>query len=285
MHALAADYEIVALTRQGTSASAKTVVQVDLQDPGAAPGLRTALAGGPLTAVLHLAAATPRLGGDDLGEMLAVNAVGTQRLLAGLPAPPGRVGCFSTVDVFGRPAGEEELDERSPVDPATHYALSKYAGEQAARIWCRHQGVPLLTLRLSQVYGPGDPTPKVIPSFCRQAAAGRAPTVRGTGEEVRQPLHVDDVVGAVRAWLARPWLTPTDTVILAGPERTSVRDLARLVMRCAGLAGEPETLPGPAGPPVHYRFRLSHAQDVLGWSPRVGLAEGIESVLRSLHQA
>ena len=97
-------------------------------------------------------------------------------------------------------------------------------------LWARTQGVSATILRLGQVYGSGDPYTKVIPTFCQAVSGGLAPVVHGSGDEIRQPVHIRDVVAAVRAWLRKPPGTTSEILLIAGMEQITIRDLARLVM-------------------------------------------------------
>lgn len=270
--ALATDFEVWALTRS----------EVDLDEPDSAERLRRWLPAQPLEAVLHLAARLP--GGGDLEAMIATNAVGTHLLLAGLPAPPRRFGYFSTVDVYGIPPAKGAISEDSPATPATAYAIAKYAGERLAWAWCRPRGVAFTTFRLSQVYGVGDPTPKVIPSFCAAAAAGSAPAVHGSGAQLRQPLHVRDVAAAAVAWSKLETAAAPEVLLLAGQERVSVLELARLVMSLARLPGSPGTAPGGGERAQSTQaFDTRRTEEALGWRPQVTLETGLREILDDAH--
>ena len=281
--ALHPDYEVLGLSRNSIvpGPSVARRLQVDLSHEEAVGYLRSNLPDQPLDAVLHVAARTPRLGRSDLEGFLATNIVGTQHLLEGLPRAPRRLAYVSAVDVYGRLDESTIVTEDSPVAPVTYYAVSKYAGERVAMLWARTQGVSATILRLGQVYGSGDPYTKVIPTFCQAVSGGLAPVVHGSGDEIRQPVHIRDVVAAVRAWLRKPPGTTSEILLIAGMEQITIRDLARLVMKLADIPGNPGTASTNASYiPGHHRFDQRRTEAELGWRPRVSLRDGLSEILK-----
>jgi len=279
---LRSDCEVWAVSGSGESRFPDGVhaLRIDLSRPQASAELREALPAQPFDAVLHLAALTPRLGAVELERFFAVNTYAVRYLMNGLPAAPRRFAFFSTVDVYGRQHGGDVFHDDSPVAPTGYYAVSKYAGERVALAWQEESGCPVDVFRLGQVYGPGDPTRKAVPAFVAAAAAGEAPIIQGTGDELRQPIHLRDVAGAVRCWLEHPPPATGRTLLLAGEERITIRGLASLVMAKAGLAGEPRLVPRAAGAePVHCRCDVSRAETELGWRPVLSLETGIGQLL------
>jgi nucleoside-diphosphate-sugar epimerase len=285
LEVLAAEYEIWAVSRNAMGAAPHGChqIQVDLSCPEATGTLREKLPAEPFDAVLHLAALTPRSGVREMERLFAVNTFGTRYLLDGLAVAPSRCACFSTVDVYGRQGADDIFCEDYPVAPSNHYALSKYAGERVACGWERESGCPVDIFRLGQVYGPGDPTGKVIPAFCTAAIAGNPPVIVGPGDDLRQPIHVRDVVAAVRSWLDKDPPAVGRTFLLAGLERISVRDLAYLVMAESGMEGEPLITPQvQSGRPFHIRCDIHRTEVELGWVPSVPLHSGISEILRRM---
>lgn len=266
--------------RGGAPVSGARALRIDLSRPQASTELRAALPADPFDAVLHLSALTPRLGAARLEDFFAANSFAPRYLLDGLPRAPKRFALLSTVDVYGAQRGDAVFNEESPVAPAGYYAVSKYAGERVALAWQGESGSPVDIFRLAQVYGPGDPSAKAIPSFCAAVAAGRPPVVKGSGVEVRQPIHVLDVVSALTRWLELPPAPTGRTLLLAGPERITIRELAALVMERAGMAGEPRLVPDPGGgEPNHCRCDTGRTESLLGWRPETGLAAGLAGML------
>ena len=148
------------------------------------------------------------------------------------------------------------------------YAATKLAGEALVRSWWHSYGVPTVSLRYFNVYGPyQDPKSEyaaVIPRFAAACLHGGTPVVYGDGEQARDFTYIDDVVEAnLLAARAPEGARGTVLNVGAGQEPTTVNQLLGLVGAAAGRAPEPRFEPGREGD-----IRRSHA-DV---SRRQGLA-------------
>jgi nucleoside-diphosphate-sugar epimerase len=276
VRALQAVADVCAISRQGRGSS----LALDLDDDGAAAQLRRALDRRSPDLVVHSAARLP--GQGTLETFLRTNAVGTARLLDGLPQPPRAVAFLSTVDIYGD-AAANPITIDTAAAPSSEYAISKYAGERTALRWCRERGVSFAIFRLAQVYGPGDPTSKVIPRFCAAAVRGERPALLGDGAERRQPVHVDDVSQAMAQWIKRDAHTAAETFLIAGAEVVAIRTLAEIVMREAGLSGTPAQT-ASTRPVMDQTFDLRATSAALGWQPQMTLERGIRGVLAQLRR-
>ena len=88
----------------------------------------------------------------------------------------------------------QPVHEASPLELGGYYALGKYAGERILEFALAPRKVPFLVLRLTGVYGPGDPHASYGPNlFARTLANGRTVRLFGEGEEERDHVYVEDV--------------------------------------------------------------------------------------------
>jgi nucleoside-diphosphate-sugar epimerase len=107
---------------------------------------------------------------------------------------PGRLVYIGSDAVYG--FDNEVVTEDTPVAPAGYYALGKYAGERVLETAARAAAIPLLVLRVTGVYGPGDSHASYGPNaFARSLARDRSVRIFGAGEEERDHVYVDDVAG------------------------------------------------------------------------------------------
>lgn len=123
--------------------------------------------------VLHLAGITTTLHAD-IGELYAINVLGAVNLLAALAqlsARPRLVIMASSATVYAPPDGEMPIGEDFRLDPKTHYAASKRATEDVARLY--GDRLPVLVTRPFNYTGPGQSTtflvPKIVDHFVRKA--------------------------------------------------------------------------------------------------------------------
>jgi dTDP-glucose 4,6-dehydratase len=104
----------------------------------------------------------------------------------------------STDEVYGELGATGYFDEMSRYRPNSPYSASKAAADHLARAWFRTYGLPVLVSNSSNNYGPYQFPEKLIPLTVLNALAGRALPVYGRGANVRDWLHVDDHVAALR---------------------------------------------------------------------------------------
>ena len=128
----------------------------------------------------------------DSGIFVETNVLGTQRLLdAALRAGGKRFVHVSTDEVYGSIA-EGSWDEQQPLEPNSPYSASKAGSDLLARSYHRTHGMNLSITRCSNNYGPYHFPEKVIPLFVTNLIDGKHLPLYGTGENVRDWLHVDD---------------------------------------------------------------------------------------------
>lgn len=222
--------------RAAAEAAGDTVLALDadLRDPAAlAAGLAAAGQGGPIDAVVHLAALA-FVGHDDPGAFYAVNTVGTAWLLDALarqPWRPRRLLVASSANVYGNNP-DFPLAETEPPAPVNHYAASKLAMEHLARSAAEAAGLPLLLTRPFNYTGPGQSPSFVVPKLVDHFAR-RAPFVElGNLDVEREYNDVDFVVQAMRLLLDHG--QPGTTVNLCTGRTHTLR---ALIARLEALSG------------------------------------------------
>jgi len=232
-------------------------------------------------AVFHLAAiAGVSSYYEEPETTLRVNIDGTAGIVdAVVAAGVGRLVYLSTSEVHGPNA--DDVDERSPcaIGPSSErrwvYATSKLAGEHLVLRGGEAHGFAATVLRPFNVYGPRQTGEGAIRNFCLAAVRGEPLVVYGDGSAVRAWCYVDDFVdAALRALEAEEAIGQVFNV--GNPSaRVDTNELAALV---AGLAPPSRVEPGSVSrAEVAYRTpAIAKARRLLGFEPRVGLAEGLE---------
>lgn len=169
------------------------------------------------------------------------------------------------------------LHEDTPAQPKSPYGLQKYVGELKCRVWNEIHGLPTVSLRYFNVYGPGfDPEGEyalVIGKFLKQKSEGKPMTIAGDGEQTRDFTHVSDIVRANIAAMESDAVGAGEVInIGAGNNKT--------VNRIAELIGGPTTTIPPRIEPRHTRADTTRAKELLGWEPSISIEEGIEELKR-----
>jgi len=233
--------------------------------------------------IFNLAAQTSHMGGqrDPLAD-IAVNAVAQVRLIqaAREAAPNAVVVHASTRQFYGRPR-YLPVDENHPVNPPDANGVSKFAGEQYWMLEHRVQGRPVVSLRLTNCYGPRlrirDARQTFLGIWIRCVLEGKPFEVWG-GAQLRDMTYVDDVTEAFLAAAATP-ACHGEIFNIGGPPPASLHDLAEMTVRVAGGNARYITREFPADR-ASIDIGSYHADDsafraATGWAPRVGLEEGI----------
>lgn len=229
--------------------------------------------------VYHLAAiASVQRSMTDPLEVARVNAEGTLRVVAAAArAGVRRVVLASSSAVYGRLVRPPHSESDLPM-PASPYAASKLAAEVYASTVGAALGVGTTSLRLFNVYGPGQPSDgeyaAVVPAFASAALEGRAPTIYGDGTAVRDFVFIGDVVRAFRDAAASE--TAVGGVYNIGSGRgTSIAELWDTIADAAGAPRSVDWAPARDGEVRESIADASRAQRHFGWTPRVDLATGI----------
>jgi UDP-glucose 4-epimerase len=237
--------------------------------------------------IFNLAAQTSHMGGqDDPLVDIAVNAVAQVRLIqaAREAAPDAVVVHASTRQFYGR-VQKLPVDENQPVAPPDANGVSKFAGEQYWMLEHRVRGRPVVSLRLTNCYGPRlrirDARQTFLGIWLRCVLEEKPFEVWG-GEQLRDLTYVDDVTTAFLLAAERAECHG-HIFNIGGPPPASLHDIAELVVRVAGSPASYTTREFPADR-VRIDIGSYHADDsafraASGWEPTVGLEEGIRRSL------
>ena len=231
--------------------------------------------------VMHLAAAGVSGSGLSLAEQLEVDGGGTARLLQTLAAAGG-VPVVMAGTAFEYRMADRPLREDDPCEPPVAYGVSKAAGALAAGWYARD--MPITILRLFNVYGAGEPLPRLFPSIVRAARTRRALDLSPC-TQIRDYTYVEDVARLFWLALADPPPVGSPRVLNVGsgrpaPLRRFVDELA-VALRERGL--EPDlrigASPGRPGEPTMLVPDLTRLAATLPWSATTTFEDGIRRTL------
>lgn len=240
--------------------------------------------------VLHQAAlgSVPR-SVEDPATTHEVNATGTLNLL--LAAKEARVKRFvwaSSSSIYGAPEpAEAAKDETLCPCPLSPYGASKVMGEHYARLFFELYGLPTVSLRYFNVFGPRQdpqgPYAAVIPRFIQLMLEGKRPIIFGDGRQSRDFTYISDVVAGNLLALKAPGAAG-QAINLASGESHTLLDLAACLNRLLDLNLEPEFEPARPGDIRHSLADVSLAERLLGFRPQVSFEEGLALTIASFRQ-
>jgi UDP-glucose 4-epimerase len=219
---------------------------------------------------------------------LQINTVAQLRFLQMLTEvnPGVRVIYAGTRQIFGRPR-YLPVDEKHPVQPVDFNGVHKYAAAMYHQMLTDQGLLDAVVLRLTNVYGPRMAVSVwgqgFLGEFFRRALAGEDYVVLGDGEQLRDPLYVDDAVEAFL--LAALKQSPESrTYNVGGPEKLSLRSMADTLARQVGVAVNQQPFPEELRRIDIGSYWTSSERILaeLGWQPRVPFQEGARRTLEFL---
>ena len=190
---------------------------------------------------------------------------------------------FSTSEVFGTYAfkvDEQHVTTQGSVGEARWtYAVSKLAGEHMAHAYHDELGLPTVSVRPFNVYGPGQIGGGAIRAFIETALAGRDLVIHGDGSQIRAWCYVDDMVEALMLALEHPNAVGESFNVGNARSAVTIYDLAQRIKRLTACPGE------LVFQPLHYtdvELRIPNvekARELLGFAAQVELDEGLERTI------
>jgi nucleoside-diphosphate-sugar epimerase len=245
--------------------------------------------------VFHLAAQTStKLSEHDPGLDYRANVEGTRNMLdvcRRLGSRQSILFAGTETQVGVPPALPLRGDE--PDRPASFYDLHKLLAEQELEFHARRGVIRATSLRLPTVYGSGtregSPDCGMLNGMIRRALSGEPLSIYGTGERLRDFVHVDDVARAFLLAACAMDRCNARHFIVATGERCTVKDaileVAEATKRATGRAVAVEHVDEPPDEPLISKAGFAAEpralQEATGWQPRYRLAEGIAETVRA----
>jgi UDP-glucose 4-epimerase len=226
---------------------------------------------GGATCVINLAGQVS----PDVGEYQSVNLRGMVNLAQSCVkhrAP--RIIHASSALVYGTIL---DATEDSPCRPISPYATMKLAAEEILSSLLSPTA-EMLSLRLSNVYGPGQRN-GLMPYLVKRILKREPITIDADGAQVRDFVHVADVVNAFLKAINAPGCT--GAMNIGSGEATSIMTLLRLLEEVLEMPATGQYCPEHTGGERKNTVNVSRAQQILGWQTSITLAEGIQTLLAS----
>ena len=201
-------------------------------------------------------------------------------LLAARESQPDRVVYTSSASVYGNPRSIP-INEDDLLTPLTPYAVSKLSGEHYCLAFYESYGLPLTTVRYSNVYGPGqrpdNPYCGVVSKFLARSHEGGPLVVHGDGEQTRDFTYIDDAVDATLLAATHPRAEGEVFNVGTGIE-TTVNRLAELVGRAMDREVTITHVDRRDIDNIRRRVvNIERIRRMLHWSPQVTLERGLRA--------
>lgn len=264
-----------------------TIIKGDVLDP---VGLAQAMTGAQI--VIHCAAVA---GIDTVikrpTETMRVNMVGTANVLEAARSLPDlqRLVDFSTSEVFGTAAFRAEESGQTHIGAVGEarwtYAVSKLAGEHLAKAYNSEFGMPTVSLRPFNVYGPGQVGEGALRTFIQRALKDEEIQIHGDGNQIRAWCFVDDFIAGLMLAITHPAAVGEAFNIGNARAVVTILGLAEAVVRVLGSKSKIRFTRKDYAD-IELRVPSVHkARELLGFEAKVDLEEGIAKTAEFYRQA
>jgi UDP-glucose 4-epimerase len=212
-----------------------------------------------------------------------VNVNGTLSVLKeSLIANVERFIYVSTCAVYGE-AQYLPITEEHPIAPISPYGASKFEAEKHCKTYNHTYGLETCCLRLFNVYGPRQsigPYSGVITRFINDLEKGHSLIIYGDGKQTRDFIHVKDVVSACLLAMEKRH-EQCEAVNIGTGKPTSINELANILMKLSGQTDLKPIYRAPREGDIRNSYAdISKAQKMLNFEPKIGLEEGLESLVK-----
>ena len=209
---------------------------------------------------------------------LKVGSLGTHNCLGLALAKGARMLIASTSEVYGDPLVHPQTEDYwgnvNPVGPRGVYDEAKRFQEAMTMAYHTFHGVETRIIRIFNTYGPrmrlNDG--RALPAFIGQALRGEDITIFCDGSQTRSFCYVSDLVEGIHRLLMSDYVQPVN---IGNPDEISILDFAQEIIALTGTNQKVVFHDLPKDDPKQRKPDISRAQDILGWKPKVGRAEGL----------
>lgn len=220
-------------------------------------------------------------------ETLKVGSYGTINMLDLARNSGAKFLHASTSECYGDPEVHPQTESYwgrvNPIGPRSVYDESKRFSEAVVMAYHRYYGVDTHMVRIFNTYGPRlQPTDgRVISNFMTQALLGEDLTVFGDGSQTRSFCYVSDLIDGILRLSESDEHLPVN---IGNPDEWTILECAHEVLAVTGSKNRIRYEPLPVDDPSRRRPDITRARDLLGWSPKVPLREGLQRSLEYFQQ-
>jgi dTDP-glucose 4,6-dehydratase len=213
---------------------------------------------------------------------LKVGSYGTHHTLGLAKAKRARFLISSTSEVYGdpleHPQSESYWGHVNPIGPRGVYDEAKRYAEALTMAYHRQQGVDTAIVRIFNTYGPRmrPHDGRAIPTFLRQALANRPITVFGDGSQTRSFCYVSDLIRGIIGLAESGYHNPVN---IGNPDEFTLLELAETIKDLTGSTSQIVYEALPEDDPKQRKPNITLARELLDWSPRVSLRDGLASTI------
>jgi UDP-glucuronate decarboxylase len=228
--------------------------------------------------------ASPKHYQSDPAQTTKTSVIGAINMLGLAKRTGARILQASTSEVYGdpevHPQPEEYWGKVNPIGIRSCYDEGKRCAETLFFDYYRQYGVEIKIMRIFNTYGPrmDRNDGRVVSNFIVQALQGNDITIYGDGSQTRSFCYVDDLIAGMIALMNSP-KEIIGPINIGNPNEFSISDLVSEVVGLTGSKSKVVQLPLPEDDPRQRQPDITKAKNILGWTPKVQLKEGLEKTI------
>jgi UDP-glucuronate decarboxylase len=194
-----------------------------------------------------------------------------------------RVLHASTSEVYGDPLVHPQTEDYwghvNPIGPRSCYDEGKRIAESLMMNYHQEHGTEIRIIRIFNTYGPrmAPDDGRVVSNFIMQALKGEDLTVYGDGLQTRSFCYCDDLIAGMMKLMDQD--EHTGPINIGNPVENTMLELAEAVIKVTGSRSKVIHMPLPKDDPKKRCPDITRARTLLGWEPKVRLAEGLKSTM------
>jgi len=210
---------------------------------------------------------------------ISSNVLGTQVLLEVSKAKGVELFVnMSTDEVYGDLGKEGSFTEESPLKPNSPYSTTKASADMLGRAYYRSFGLPVVTIRASNNYGPWQYPEKFVPVIILKALHDEKIPVYGDGTNVREWLYVTDCAEGIMAAIDRG--KAGEIYNIGSKEEKQNIEVAKAILELLGKGEELiEFVKDRPGHDFRYSLDTTKAKRDLGWEAKTSFDEGLKKTV------
>jgi dTDP-glucose 4,6-dehydratase len=211
-------------------------------------------------------------------QTLKVGSLGTHKALGLAKNKHARFLLASTSEIYGDPLVHPQTEDYwgnvNPIGPRGCYDEAKRFAEAMTMAYHQEHRVETRIVRIFNTYGPRMRLHdgRVVPAFISQALKNRPLTVFGRGRQTRSFCYVSDLIEGIYRLMMSSYDRPVN---IGNPAEMTVLQFAREIIRATGSRSTVVFKPLPQDDPRQRRPDITRARKILGWAPKVPLAQGL----------
>src|SRR6266446_6415896 len=211
-------------------------------------------------------------------QTLKVGSLGTHKALGVAKNKNARFLLASTSEIYGDPLVHPQTEDYwgnvNSIGPRGCYDEAKRFAEALAMAYHQEHRVQTRIVRIFNTYGPRMRLHdgRVVPAFISQALKNQPLTVFGEGRQTRSFCYVSDLIEGIYRLMMSSYHLPVN---IGNPAEMTVLEFAREIIRATGSRSKLVFKPLPQDDPKQRRPDITRARKILGWEPKVALADGL----------